>query len=111
MANGVPIACSLGAGELRERQTEMRALAARALVGSERTAAGAVLRFRASSPEVDAAVRDLARREKECCPFFEFAIEATAETVRLEVSAPAEAGPVLDALIATIGTAVTLGDE
>src|SRR5262249_7854279 len=82
-----PIACSLDPGELRDRQSEIRALAARALAGSERTETGAVLRFRAN-PEVEAAVRELARRERACCPFFELTIEATPEVVTLHVSAP-----------------------
>jgi hypothetical protein len=97
-----PIACSLGTAELRDRQLELRDLAARALIRCERTAGGAVLLFRETSGEVEFAVRDLARRESECCPFFDFVIESTAETVRLEVDAPEEARSFVDALVAAV---------
>ena len=49
---------------------------------------------------------DLARREKDCCAFFEFRLELLPDQVWLEIGAPAEAAAILDALISP-GTAGT----
>ena len=54
------------------------------------------LRFR---PEAAADVRDLVRAERECCPFLSFEVEPSGEEVRLAVTGPAEAVPILDALL------------
>jgi hypothetical protein len=42
---------------------------------------------------------DLARREKECCPFFDFRLLLLPDAVWLEVDAPGGAGPILDQLL------------
>jgi hypothetical protein len=44
---------------------------------------------------------DLARREKDCCAFFEFRLELSPDAVWLEIGAPVEASAILDALIDT----------
>jgi hypothetical protein len=98
-AERVPIACSLDAGALRDREREVRALARRALVHREQTASGAVLVFRETSGEIEAAVRELVRREKECCPFFDFVVDAREGTIRLAIDAPVEARAFVDALL------------
>jgi hypothetical protein len=41
----------------------------------------------------------LARREKDCCAFFDFRLEIEPDVVWLEVGAPTEAAAILDALI------------
>ena len=107
--NGTPgatpeAACSLGTGELADRSHEFRRLAAGALLGRERTADGLVLRFQALTG-VEDALRDLARREKECCPFFESAIERHAGEVRLGIRAPAAAQAIVDSIYAAAGAA------
>ncbi len=43
-------------------------------------------------------VVDLARREKACCPFFDFSLEIGADALTLRVVAPADATAVLDEL-------------
>ena len=50
--------------------------------------------------EVVAKAASLAVREAECCAFFTFAFTVDATQVWLEVSAPADAQPILDALFA-----------
>jgi hypothetical protein len=47
---------------------------------------------------------DLARREKDCCAFFDFRLELLPDAIWLEVGAPDEAASLLDALVET-GTA------
>lgn len=91
-----PVACSLSGREQVERAAEARELMG-ALVARERTEQGLQLRFRGTS-DVRSSVRALARREKECCPFFEFELAESGEDLVMTVSAPAEARSLLDAL-------------
>jgi hypothetical protein len=69
------IACDMtGAPDTaEERMAEYGRLIAAAYTGRERTDDGIRLRFRAGDG-VEAWVRDLAAREKACCPFFDFAV-------------------------------------
>ncbi|MGH7819429.1 MAG: hypothetical protein ACREQ9_06640 [Candidatus Binatia bacterium] len=94
----IPIACSLDAGGLAERRRRFRDLAARLLLRSERSGGAARFEFRADSAETEAAVRELASLEKECCPFFDLSVSAASGVVRLEVSGPEEARPAVEAL-------------
>jgi uroporphyrinogen-III synthase len=93
----IPIACSLDAADLADRTEEVRRLAARALIGRERTREGQLLRFR-DSGDTEAELRDVVAREKACCPFFEFALERGDGELRLEVTAPEAAQPLIDSL-------------
>jgi hypothetical protein len=95
----VPIACSLDASELVDRTNGFRALAAKHLVRSTRTPSGATLEFRESAGAVEAAVTELVRAEKACCPFFEFALTSQDGLVRLEIAAPPEAGAFVDGIL------------
>jgi predicted HAD superfamily Cof-like phosphohydrolase len=72
-----PVACDMSHGRdtPAERLAEYHRLFGRTLAGRERTAAGIRFRFRAG-PGVEEWVRDLAAREKACCPFFGFDITA-----------------------------------
>jgi hypothetical protein len=101
----VPIACSLTPSELRDRGASFRTLAAAHLVRATRTPDGATLEFRDADGTVEPAVRELARAEKACCPFFEFSITSEAGVVRLEVSAPEDGQAFVDAIIHAVGSA------
>jgi hypothetical protein len=92
-----PVACSLTGREQAERAAEARDLIDEALVSREVTEHGLRLRFRGAS-ETRAAVRDLVRREKECCPFFDFEIAEAGSEFTMMVSAPSEARPLLESL-------------
>jgi hypothetical protein len=78
-----PIACDMSAAPDTgpERMAEYQRLFTRALVGRERTAGGIRFRLRADDG-VEAWVRDLAAREKACCPFFDFDITTGGGEVR-----------------------------
>jgi hypothetical protein len=93
----IPIACSLTEDEQTERALEFQGLARAGLLARERTADGLRLRFRASD-SLHERLADAIRKEKECCPFFDFALNERGDELELFVTAPAEAGPVLDAL-------------
>jgi hypothetical protein len=47
---------------------------------------------------VEAAARDLARRESECCSFFTFEFESAGDDLVMHIAVPAEHVEVLDAL-------------
>jgi hypothetical protein len=86
--SGEPRACSLPPDEQGDRAAEFRALAGRALVGRERDEGAVRLSFRAD-PDVREAVEDLARRERECCSFLDFAVEQRNGRVTLAIAAAA----------------------
>jgi hypothetical protein len=81
------IACDMtGAADTpRERMAEYGRLFGAALVGRERTTDGIRFRLRADDG-VEAWVRDLAAREKACCPFFDFAVSTHDDEVRWDVT-------------------------
>jgi|SRR5215207_186312 len=68
-----------------ERMMEYQRLFAQALVGRERTADGIRFRFRAGAG-IEAWVRDLAAREKACCPFFDYSIATHGDEVRWDAT-------------------------
>jgi hypothetical protein len=71
-----------------ERMAEYRRLFGRHLLGRDRPAAGRI-RYRLRAEEgVEAWVRDLAAREKACCPFFEFSLSTVDDVVQWDVSVP-----------------------
>jgi hypothetical protein len=92
-----PIACSLDGPGMADRIAEFRELFADGLVGRDRTAEGIRFRFRATAA-MESRIRDLARRENECCPFFTFNITVTGGEVLWDASAPDDARPILDNL-------------
>jgi hypothetical protein len=75
----IPIVCDLtdARDTAQERMAEYGRLFAQSLAGRERTGQRVRLRFRAGDG-VEAWVRDLAAREKACCPFYDFQISAMA---------------------------------
>lgn len=92
----LPIACTLTGASLEERAQWLQRLGQAALIEGARRDDRLELRFR---PEAAADVRDLVRAERECCPFLSFEVEPSGEEVRLAVTGPAEAAPILDALL------------
>jgi hypothetical protein len=96
MRQPILIACSLSPGERSDRRLEFAAVAER-IVGREPTERGVRVRFR-DVPGFQEELADLIRREKECCPFYDFRISAVDGEVLLEVDAPPEAQPIIDQL-------------
>ena len=81
-----PVACALVGtpGAFAERMAEYRRLFEH-LAARSRTATTISFRFRAGSG-VEEWVRDLARREKACCAFFDFTVAADGQEVRWDVT-------------------------
>jgi hypothetical protein len=96
MREAIPIACSLSAQDQEERTREFRTISAK-VTGRESTAEGVRLRFR-SEPGFADQLGDLTRREKECCPFFDFRISTVDDEVVLDVGAPADARQIVERL-------------
>jgi len=95
MAEHRTIACSLSAAQLSERGDELGELAGRALAGREREDGRVRLRFRAE-PGVAEQVEDLARRERECCPFLDLSVEREDGLVTLSIAGGPDTAPMLD---------------
>src|SRR6266508_5993008 len=68
-----------------ERMMEYQRLFTQALIGRERTADGIRFRLRAADG-IEAWVRDLAAREKACCPFFDYSITTDGDEVRWDAT-------------------------
>jgi hypothetical protein len=98
----LPIACTLTGASLAERAEWLRRLGDAALIEGTRDGDRLALRFR---PEAADDVRELVRAETECCPFLEFDVEPRAEELRLGITGPAGAEPVLDGMLAALGGA------
>lgn len=83
----VPIVCDMtGAPDTpEERMAEYGRLFAQHLVERERTAEGIRFRLRADKG-VEAWVRDLAARDKACCPFMDFTVATVGEEVHYDMT-------------------------
>src|SRR5687767_2472096 len=92
-----PIACTLGAGELTARIAEFRELFTK-LVRTEPIEGGYRWSFRVENG-LEEHIRDLARREHECCRFFDFAIRVDGDTIVWEARTEELARPLLDDLV------------
>lgn len=74
----MPIACSLTAAELTDRQTAWRKLLDGSLLTRDRIAGGLRLSFHPGSA---LALRDLVELERECCPWILFEVEGAVVTM------------------------------
>jgi DNA-binding transcriptional MerR regulator len=94
----IPVACTLEPGERPGRAEAWRTLVARATSRSRLPGGGIRLEF--PDPAVVGGLADLVAVEQRCCAFFSFAITVDARGTGLEVGAPDEATPMLEALLA-----------
>src|ERR1700728_356461 len=79
----IPIACALTPSEAHAQVGEWRALWAESVAGADRVSPTRLrLRLVDDLSRLEATLR-LARREKECCPFFDFPIRVDPETITL----------------------------
>jgi hypothetical protein len=85
----LPVACTLTGtpGAFAERMAEYRRLFRQYLAERTRTAQGIRFRFRAD-PGVEDWVRDLARREQECCGFFDFTVITDGQEICWDATVP-----------------------
>ena len=94
----VEIACTLSSNEAADRTQEWRD--ALGLV-TERRATESGIRLRLpADPVTVGRVAELVTREADCCAFFSFTLTVEHASVWLDVAAPPDGKPVLDALFA-----------
>jgi hypothetical protein len=84
----VPIACTLIPDAFRDRVGWIEELTATSLREHRRDGLALHLTY---DPGAAAQVRELVRRERECCGFLRFDLREDADTVRLTIVAPPEA--------------------
>jgi hypothetical protein len=97
----VPVACNLDAGSLGERIGEWRAFVASSVVTVD-SAPRSVRLVLDDSPAALVAAASLGQREKECCAFFDVAIELGPDRRRLCLSVPEGAEEALAAFVALL---------
>lgn len=107
LGDDVPIACTLGAGEMSGRLDEWNALLAdkqellQGVTARLPLADGLRLEFGPGSDVAE--IARLAAAEQGCCRFFSFALVIDQRGTALEVHAPPEGQPVLTALFGATG--------
>lgn len=89
-----PVACSLTADELDDRERAWRTLAA----GAERHAVPEGVRLTVPA-ERAGMLAQLCAAEQRCCPFFDFRLHLDGPVVHLEARAPVEAAELLNRLL------------
>ena len=90
-----PIACSLDQAARAQRATDWHAVAAR-VVSRDDIDGGVRLGLAGDAPL--GAIAELAAAEQACCPFFAFSLTLDGRGAALEVRAPAEGLPMVQAL-------------
>ncbi len=90
----IPVACDLPEPDSVRQALEWSDLR-RYLLRRRPIEAGVELTFPA---EVEGVLRDLARREAECCRFLSLTVAQTDRDVRLEITGPPEAAVVIELL-------------
>jgi hypothetical protein len=99
----VPIACSLSAADAHDQVDEWRALLATAATETWRVSPTR-LQFRlGEDPTRVGEIVSLARREKACCPFFDFSLMIEPDAVSLVIVVPEDGIPVLDSFATFAG--------
>ena len=83
-----PIVCRLSAGDYKESLRQIAELARDALRGYERNGLVLTLRYDAAAAE---RVREMVRRERDCCAFLTFDYREDDGDVVVTISAPPEA--------------------
>lgn len=92
------LACTLTADEHAARIAWIRELNEAALTGYDRDGHRARLQYR---PAAAAQAREFIRRERQCCPFLQFATEEHPEAFVVIIDAPTELDAVAEELFAT----------
>ncbi|AGK59729.1 hypothetical protein HYPDE_40303 [Hyphomicrobium denitrificans 1NES1] len=91
----IPIACTLGTGAYQERLVWIAELNRAALQSVRREGARLVLTY---DPRAGARIREMVRREQECCAFLALELNEREKSLTLAITAPEAAHDALDAL-------------
>lgn len=105
---GQTIACTLDTGEHRERMGWIAGLNRSALQSARREGVHLILTYTGESRED---IREMIRREQECCPFLRFELDEHEKGLTLAISAPGVGEDALDGLFAPFLTGSGAGDR
>jgi hypothetical protein len=94
-----PVACSLSPTDYQARKHQIAQIARRALRSREPLAGGARFTF-AAGADIERELRDVIAAEADCCSFLRLELSNDGETVRLDVTGPDDAQPILAELLA-----------
>lgn len=104
MTEGTPIACSLGASDLRQRLNEIAEVGADSLIERDTKGERHLLSFR-PDPETRRRLEAIVAAEANCCSFLDLSLEEQSGQIVLSVSAPEDGQPVADELAAAFAGA------
>lgn len=93
------IACTLTPGQYQARTGRLAALAARALRTREHTDDGERLTFDGAD-EIERELREVIAAEASCCAFLRMDLRRSGDRLVLDVAAPEDARPIVQALFA-----------
>jgi hypothetical protein len=99
MPSDLPIACSLGAGDLTARLAEMKALGQSALESVEACDSRAMLAFR-DAPGIADRLAAVVDAESDCCAFLTMSVRSQEGRLLVSIDAPDGAEAVLAELVA-----------
>ncbi|HYJ21554.1 MAG TPA: hypothetical protein VEW07_05980 [Solirubrobacterales bacterium] len=99
MTEALPIACSLGAGDLKRRLVAIAEIGTKSLIDHEAVGGRHLLRFR-SDAETRGRLEGILAAEAECCSFLDLALEERGGELTLSIAAPPDGQAVADALAA-----------
>jgi hypothetical protein len=104
MAQELPIACSLGADDLKARLDLIAAIGASHLISRDTEGDTRLLRFR-NDDGVRRSLEAIVAAEARCCPFLDMTIGEESGALVLVIDAPTEAAPVAAGLAAAFAAA------
>jgi hypothetical protein len=99
MTEGPPIACSLGAGDLRRRLQEIAAVGAEGLIERRLEGGRHLLRFR-SDATTRGRIEAIVAAEAKCCSFLDLSLEERGGELVLSIGSPEDGRPVAAELAA-----------
>jgi hypothetical protein len=102
MTEPKPIACSLGASDLRRRLDEIAALGRESLIAGEARDRTHVLRFR-HDEETRRQLAEIVAAEAACCPLLDLDLSEREGELVLTLIAPADGQALADELAAAFG--------
>ncbi len=92
----VPVACGLTDGAARAQIEEWHELLAASVIAADRVSPVELSLLLTDDLDRLKAIIGLARREKACCPFFDFSFRIEAHAVSLHIRVPEDAATLLD---------------
>lgn len=96
MTDDTPIACSLGAGELKKRLAVIAEIGD-SLISREVEGGRHLLRFRAGAA-TRTQLEEIVAAEAECCSFLDLSLDGEGNELVLSIAAPEEAQGLADSL-------------